>query len=374
MSEYICEVIGDEVAFKRAGTSEIETVKFDASDVERQEDFLQAKIDETFDRIERWEELKDVERQRYLLPLAKAGRSLLLAMDIEPNAEALREILEDVSKLSVGSRSRTPWEFLYLGDIEEPIEIGKFLGSRIVVGRWFASRKTTRRSGSPARGKELSLTTFYKIPENDYQVLLAEDLELSSAKSGREKRVLEKYADEVFELIPLANGAEDDAQILRQNLSKSEALSHFNCHGLPAGRKGRQNGLIYITEKYEVGFPFAASISLAPHSIVVLNTCFGADLSPHRSRCIAAAFASSPGVTVVASYHKVEDGFASSWADAFYEALFAGNSVSDAMIFAKQRIIQTEQNPAILLYTIVGQFGAKLLPSAGNLVGRSAAA
>lgn len=374
MSEYSCEPYANQFEFRRAGSSEVETVQFDADDFERHEATLRRRIEISFDRDVRWEQLKDNEQQRILRPIAEAGRDLLLAMDSEPNAQVLREILADVSKLSVGSRSRLPWEFLYLGEIEESIEVGKFLGSRIVVGRWFSARKTTHRSGRPTFGRELSLADLYEIPESDYEILLAQDMELSTAKRDSEKKILETYANKVSELKPLINGATEDADILRKELNRSEVLSHFNCHGLPAGRKGRENGLIYLTEKYEVHFPFAASLSLPPHSIVVLNTCFGADLSAHRSRCIAAAFASSPGVTVVASYHKVEDELALSWADAFYESLFAGNSVSDAMISAKKKIVQEKQNPAILLYTIVGQFGAKLLTRVGDTVEQSSAA
>lgn len=374
MSEFHCEIGTHELEFRRAGTSEIEKVPFDTDAVERYGDSLRTVIQDLFGRIEYWDRLSPKERQKKMRPLAEAGRDLLLAMDDEPDAQLLREILGDITKLSVGHRDRIPWEFLYLGDTNAPIEVENFLGARLVVGRWFAAQKTTRRSGRASHGKVLNFKSIFGIPANEFEVFLAQDMELTTAKSKLEKQVLEKHADSVQELKPLVNGAEDDAETVRQELQKSEALSHFNCHGLPAGTKGREVGLIYVTDKFEVAYPLAATAILPPHSIVVLNTCFGADLSAHRSRCIAAAFASSPGVTVVASYNKVDDGLACSWAEAFYEALFAGSSVSDSLITAKRKMLKKEQDPAILLYTIIGQFDAKLLKRTTKVNQRTIAA
>lgn len=312
---------------------------------------------------EDWNERPADEQALVLRELAATGERLLEAISGNKPTSVIIQKLSNIDILIPDASSMVPWEFLYLGDADGSIDVTHFLGASTLVARWYESITSARKQGRPSFGRTLEIDSIFGVPDDQYEILLAQDLRLSSAKNDRERRILENGTMSVLELPVLRHSQTESFELFKEILESSEVLSHFNCHAeAPRGGMPDKEGKVFVTDTFPVTHSDALRLSLTPNAIVVLNVCYGADLSEHRNWCMAPAFAKSEGSAVVAAYSRVPDGFASVWADAFYEHLFKGLTVWESMVEAKKRILSERNNPAVLLYTLTGNLNLKLPP------------
>jgi hypothetical protein len=93
---------------------------------------------------------------------------------------------------------------------------------------------------------------------------------------------------------------------------------------------------------------------------VFLNCCNGITLSWSLKSSLADAFAKRRVSVVVGTTERVQDFYATEWADTFYKALFSGESVGDSILQARREMLDRDRNPMALLYAFLGRYDARL--------------
>lgn len=301
-----------------------------------------------------WDHRGEDERAPALEALRTAGHNLFIALEGNKPG-ALQRVLKDVTYLEVKVRKpHIPWEFLYLGGVDDPVDLGAFLGSRAVVGRPFDNAILSNNPSAPANDVDPAVSPTL-IP--GLIVGVAEDEQLDSARSGDERRIFSDRNIAINLLPPMYAGG--TLATMDRFLEESPDLTHFNCHATDDAGSGKPCAL-RVTDRFEITRQQLSQLTIREGSMVVLNCCFGHTLRHASVETIATAFARGRVSAVVASTNRIVDDYATRWAEFFYEALFEGQVVGRALLIARQRLIAATGNPACLVYCFLGRYGASL--------------
>lgn len=357
-----CEHLPNHLTVSQEGTSsELVNCTLDESRVAEARDASIRAISYLCRNNKRWQTNDSSVNEDILSRLAAAGANLLdeLARHADGGRKEIAAGLTAGDVLSVGSRSMLPWEFIYLSDPEKDVRLSEFLGAQTLIARWYPDARSIGRKTIPTFGNQIEDIPFYHPPE--FQIHLAQDDGLRSAVNGKERRIFEQFNVPLTELEPLSLANSESQDRLAEFIETSECLTHFNCHGEAANDPETDGpGRLYVTKRFAADYKFISSIDLMPGSMVILNACFGADLEANRKLCVSAAFARSEADTVLAAYHSLPDGMATTWARELYRQLLNGESIGIAMKGARDKILSEQENPNVLLYTLIGKWGTKL--------------
>ncbi len=308
-------------------------------------------ISELCDATVDWELRGDDEKDAAIRRLRDAGLALFENVCEPEKRDELKALLRETIYLNSQSEPNIPWEFLYLGDGGGEPDINDFLGASAVVGRsWDRTAEKGKRLKEGA-GRTLGKTTHSPIG-------VAQDATLDSARSGEEARIFVSLGVAFRELDRLVD--ELDIAKLEDFLLKSEALTHFNGHAKEEDAKAGTPNTLYVTDQFPITQAALSDLSIWPKSIIVLNTCHGMTLRHDAEDTIATAFAHRSVAAVVATTGRIGDEYATRWATHFYEALFRGQYVGEAIRIARQQMFEESGNPSALLYAFIGSYTARL--------------
>jgi hypothetical protein len=305
-----------------------------------------------------WEYRGEDERGKVLSDLREHGASLVSALAGDRPRENLIDILSDTDHLTCNTDFHLPWEFLYLGDPDGPVSVSKFFGSNAVVGKHFSSTSTNRSLPSMLSGDRGPLT---RLPANSaIEFRYAEDIRLPSAISGAERAIFTRLGIRTIDLPSLTSGNAASFSSLQAFVSASEHVTHFNCHAEPEV-PAATHGAIYVTDTFKIDQASIGTFELNEASIVVLNCCDGHTMRHDVRDTIASKFRSKRIEAVVATTGEIEDAYASRWAEHFYRALWAGDTVPRSILAARKAMLSEEYpNLSALLYAYIGRPGAAL--------------
>ncbi len=294
------------------------------------------------------------ERDNIWQDLRIAGHWVLEELTAGDDRLEILDLLRDAFLVLSRTGRHIAWEFLYLGSLEGPVDVGEFLGARAAVGRPYEG--SGRRANQADRIGQHSPWSDRAGPGDAFG--LAQDARLDSA-AGPEAKIFKDLGVTVRELGALKGpSAFDD---LKQFVETSNVLTHFNSHaGEVKDARGRISSALYVTDRFPIGLTDIAALPMCRDSIVFLNCCSGAPLAFGRKKHLAGEFSNRRVGAVVATTGPVHDGFATAWAAAFYEHLMAGETVPESILQARQQMLALDANPMSLFYAYLGDYQTKL--------------
>jgi hypothetical protein len=302
-----------------------------------------------------WFDREDDEINTALEGLKTAGSNLFEALAPDPLVRDLLSMkLSTVSYLSALSHKNVPWEFIYLGDRNLPVNVFSFLGATRVVGRSLESFPIRTQSGliSPIVDKFKSVS-----PDKVITIRVAQDKRLKSAQLMTEVEIL-KRGDYDVNILPDLHGP-SSLETLTSFLSMSSFLTHFNCHA-DEEVPGISVNTIYVSNEFAVDRDLIKTMPIPQGSLIVLNCCHGQSFRHDVEDTLATSFASQRVAAVISATGRVDDTYATLWAEHFYTALFDGRTVGDSLLYARRAIITQTNNPCCLMYSLLGEFSAYL--------------
>jgi hypothetical protein len=305
-----------------------------------------------------WEYRDKEQRGKVLADLREHGASLVSALAGDRPRGDLIDILSDTNHLTCNTDFHLPWEFLYLGDPNGEVSVSKFFGSNAVVGKHFSSTSTRRSLPSTLLGDRGPLTRFPVSSAIEFRY--AEDIRLPSARSGAERAIFARLGIRTINLPSLISGNAASFSSLQAFVSASEHVTHFNCHAEPEV-PAATHGAIYVTDTFKIDQTSIGTFELNEASIVVLYCCDGHTMRHDVQDTLASKFRSKRVEAVVATTGEIEDAYASRWAEHFYRALCAGETVPQSLLAARKAMLSEEDaNPSALLYAYIGRPTASL--------------
>lgn len=305
-----------------------------------------------------WEYRGDDEREPALQALRSAGIAAFKALEGDKPG-VLRYYLADVTYLeSRVRREHIPWEFLYLGDAEGPVDLTLFLGHQLVVGRTVVSVMPNNPL-APANDPTIRTLNLYPPTLDGLVVGVAEDQTLDSARTGAERDI---FTDNgvTIDVLPTIYSPRQFHKV-ESFVENSPYLTHFNCHATPEQPRAGLPCALRVTESYHIPRTSVDALPLCEESIIVLNCCNGHTLEHSARDTLAVAFAQRGVAAVVASTERLVDDHATLWARHFYKRMFAGEAVGPALLAARREVIAITKNPACLVYGFLGCHSAKLV-------------
>lgn len=302
-----------------------------------------------------WDQRGSDEKMTGLEDLRTRGVALFEQLAGE-NAEWLRRTLGSISYLDVNVFDwNIPWEFIYLGDLQGPVDLDEFLGSSVVVGRVAPKNVLPNEPDAPANDPTEYQPPMCAVPMS---AAVGEDNRLLSAAQGIERAIFAKHAVPVHLLGPLRSV--QGLRKLEAFLEDSPYLTHFNCHAVEENPEANTVGALELTERFTVPRQQLEKMPVREGSIVVLNCCSGHTLRHDSEDTVATTFADRHTAAVVAATCRIVDSYATSWARLFYDSLFAMRSVGDAIIDARRGMLRDTGDPACLVYGLFGSYHASL--------------
>lgn len=305
--------------------------------------------------------------------LASAGNALIETLtrqlsygalgDLESSRKFLLSHLRSASVICLDHTCTIPWEMIFLGENLEAPEIDKFIGSRtIVVRNTFLAIHSENENWdiSGSGNKLLAKGLLSKIGrKQDETLALFEDNGLTSANRGNERKIFEQNGIRYDLMDPV--DSPDDAVVEISKKTRVSYLSHFNCNGSRA-ELSQEPGKIVVSNSAAVDHTRLQAIDFQVGSTVVLNVCHACQLD-ERFKSVVGVFSSKHIGAVIGPMHVIEDYQSTSFAKHLYDGLFLeGLTVGSALLSARKKSVETDGNPAALLYTLFGDENS-LLPS-----------
>jgi hypothetical protein len=298
------------------------------------------------------------EQEAHLDALRRAGRRLLDELASGGDGEEFLARLPNATLLIARTGRHIPWEFLYHGSLEGPVDIQQFVGAHAVVGRPYDSQRRGGATGGASVTKQSDFNR--RRPSSRQPFGIAEDHRLHSADVGSERGVFSTLGLGIKVLGPLAVGI-PGLEKLKEFVETSNVLTHFNSHAEDfLDKDGVRHAAIFVTDCFRIDLNNIQDLPMCEQSIVFLNCCKGMTLSFAKQKHVAGEFASRRVSAVIATTGEIPDAYATAWARAFYRSLGAGHSIADSILQARQEMLKQDRNPMALLYAFIGQHDASL--------------
>lgn len=303
-----------------------------------------------------WDLRGDDEKRPLLEALRTAGIRMVEAFTAGDNADLIRAAFREATMLRLHTTSSLRWEFFYLGDAEGAVELQDFLGAWAVVGGPAAAGSRGILRGSRSA---LPHSAWDRVPTGS-AFGLAEDGRLGSARTGSEARAITQHGFTLTRLKAIGHNIAGEREF-RAFVENSTVLTHFNSHAVDDHEdRGVRTSALFVSTEFPVANKLVSELPMVPNSIVVLNCCRGFSLQFGRSRSLAHGFAGRDVAIVVATTERVDDLYATRWAQRFYGALRELRNVASAMLRARRELLAIDGNPMALLYGFVGISNAAL--------------
>ena len=300
-------------------------------------------------------ELTDRDNLSLLNDLALAGYELYQLLFEGDNAtddlievgDWLREMLArpDVPTLQVVSDGfPVPWPLLYPAKGWNPASVSwdTFIGMQCVVEQ-LPLTNPTRDVPSPTIDSfpELSVRVLFNdsIDEHIPMKPLAEQRRYW-AGAGVALRAGTKADDLVFEAL----GATADDKVL-----------YLYCHATSRSKEPGESKIIFTGEAVslqQLRNSAPRRDQLRGHPLIFINACESADLTPQFYGGFVPYFLGKGARGVIGTECKVPGLFASEWAKAFFDELFAGKALGEVVLTLRRRFLADYNNPLGLLYGV----------------------
>jgi hypothetical protein len=308
-----------------------------------------------------WDDRSSAERERALERVKLAGINLFTTFVSAANEIDFLKVFDGVSFLGASTDTHVPWEWIYLGARDALCDPMKFLGARIVVGQ---SSPFSTTSPNEVSCRDDLWDRFNKSSdvkqalnyESGFGVRVAEDERLRSAALGLERAIFSDHGIPVQVLGSLTPGSAGEKKKYFSFINDDQDLSHFNCHG------GDDELSLYVSSRYLMTVQdFLDSGHLIPEgSAVVLNCCNSMTTRYDEDPSLARAFEVRGAGVVVGTTGVIDDTYATLFARAFYERYLKCETAGTALLGARIEVIQSTNNPACLVYSLLGGFKHKL--------------
>ena len=155
------------------------------------------------------------------------------------------------------------------------------------------------------------------------------------------------------------------------------ALLHLACHSsssdtssqrhyinFGAGENGRVS-IRQLQEEVEV----SGQEAIRPRPLVFLNACATVNPEMHDRSSFAKFFMQHQSLGVLGTFCDISSAVASHFARYFYQQLFRGDTVGQALYAARWHLMEAHGNPLGLLYSFYGNADLRLTsPRSGNIV------
>lgn len=297
-------------------------------------------------------DLSDDERDALLRTLAFEGFLLYRAIFAGPNAspellkigEWLRtELGAEVTTLQVVSIGfPVPWPLIYLTDRFDaaPLSWDNFIGMRHVV-----EQIPMELSAAP-----VPHPTIESTPELNVRVLYNDDIDMPS------KPILAQRTYWGARGVALTEGTRrDDLTKLSLAPTATDRVLYLYCHAV--AKKDPLDSHLILTNNEVVTLGDLTAYApledkLPGHPLVFLNACESGEMSPNFYDGFVSYFLAKGARGVIGTECKTPGYFASEWAKAFFDELFAGKPLGTVVLELRRRFLSEHNNPYGLLYGV----------------------
>lgn len=291
----------------------------------------------------------------FLQELAFAGFRLFQSIFAGPESSQelrsvgkwLRESLsgETATLQVVSSGFPVPWALMYLTERFDatPLTWENFIGMRHVVEQIPMAEIS---AVPPA-------TTIDSAPEMSVRALFNDTID----ESMPSKPVAEQRRYWGARGVTLTEGAKVE-DLVKSALAKgaTDKVIYLYCHAEASAKDSDDSKLIFTgSQSVSLGeLSVFAPIEdiLESHPLVFINACESGELTPKFYDGFVPYFLAKGARGVIGTECKTPGLFASEWAKAFFDELFAGNSVGQVVLDLRRRFLAEHNNPLGLLYGV----------------------
>ncbi|GAA2014175.1 CHAT domain-containing protein [Microbacterium ulmi] len=289
-----------------------------------------------------------------LRKLAFEGYLLFRALFAGPQASPqlkqigtwLRESLsDDVRTLQVVSTGfPVPWPLMYLADRFDttPLSWDNFVGMRHVVEQVTMAKIETHADPTIASTPELSVRVLFN---EGIDASMPSHPIAAQREYWRNRGVVLTEGTTVDDLIgtALTSSTTDKVLYLYCHAQTSPSDAQDSCLILTGGERVTLGQL-------SVFAPWEDALTARP--LVFLNACESAELTPDFYDGFVLYFLAKGARGVIGTECKTPGLFASEWAKAFFDELFAGNALGEVVLDLRRRFLSDHNNPLGLLYGV----------------------
>jgi formylglycine-generating enzyme required for sulfatase activity len=276
-----------------------------------------------------------------------AGRGVQLFTEIfpEPLQSRLCALIDSVRTVQILSNEAwIPWELLKLQDPGDPSSPKPFLVEAFILTRWLT---------------DLHLPQVRNLPMRRIALAVPKDSGLRNSRVEAER--LKSFGDSEREVVEITASLRQVQVALASGIYDGW---HFAGHGL-AGR----GGSIFLEQGDELSPAIlygSARQREGCRPLVFLNACHSGQGEPSLTKVdgLAAAFLETGAGAFIGSHWEVNDEQACCFAEQFYQHLFSGREIGEAV--RKARLELRDKFPdgsAWLAYTVFADPAARCVPA-----------
>jgi hypothetical protein len=237
-----------------------------------------------------------------------------------------------------------PWPLLYPAERWDPFNISwdNFIGMQCVVEQLPLTNPTPQ-SPEP---------TIESVPDLVVRALFNDSIdERIPTKPLAEQR---RYWAHTHTTL-LASTKADDLIYGALATTANDKVLYLYCHATSPSKDPEASELIFGDKAISLQQlrDFAPRRDkLAGHPLVFINACESADLTPQFYGGFVPYFLGKGARGVIGTECKVPGLFASEWAKAFFDELFAGKALGEVVLVLRRRFLEEYNNPLGLLYGV----------------------
>lgn len=285
-------------------------------------------------------------QQEAMQRLAQIGRFAYLS--VFPS-EIIRTALSHALKMGTTIQVTSdeffiPWELLYVGELDGPVNLDDFWGMNYIVSRAIPTDigdgllvSPILRTALPHIGlatcNELSYVVSAEIPaleklQLEHRILLERLRTLHT-----EQRVEEIREFNVF-------------------LRKRVDIIHLACHAYQQHPLSRS--FLVVEENFEVSIQdfTVHEFYIENNPLVILNACRTGTMNPLSTANWARLFWERGARGVLATEFRVPDSFAARFTPQLYESFLAGTNIGESLLRTRRHFWETDGNPLGLAYAL----------------------
>jgi len=245
-----------------------------------------------------------------------------------------------------------PWELLYVGSLNTPIDLSLFWGMQYIISRSVYSR---------AQANQFPYPEIFVSDKPNIGLVTNRDLEfVVSREIPYFEKLQENGSIDLITLRPLdAADVFDELQFIGKFLSRKMHIVHAACHAyeeVPV-----IESYLLVSEQFPIKIQDFdnGNFDLKSNPFVVLNACVTGTMSPLHTSNWAVLFWERGARGVLATEFHVPDSFASDFTEEMYKHLLAEKTVGESLLMTR-RYFRNKGNPLGLAYALYGSPSIRL--------------
>lgn len=263
-----------------------------------------------------------------------AGKSLFSELRSLLTLDIINEI-----KL-IGEIAAFPFELLYLCDPASELSPAGFIGLRVGIRK--SGLQTFRRGSGPNRF-EIKLGEKCVLGFARHKNLRHTQNEFNYLADCEAKKMIRLYE------IPEASSGRGDR--IAAWINEEFQMIHFACH-IEGGDGDIPRALVFHDSRVSVDDFRRANKQLAKLPFVFLNACKSGPVNAVDEDDFARVVSNGYAIGLLVTETDVRDDFAADFSRIFYNRLFSGATVADALRVSKQSYVRTSWGASGLAYSL----------------------